>query len=339
MKVSDIMLDLATGDASVHDAYIQEAMGQVNVSAAIYDAAKTIANLDDSERSQIVQEAADAGLPTDREGALELVYESVEHELIGLAHQFYTEMFKIDERATKPTTPYAAMNALAKSFGCQKTLDGTLEYAMEYAKAVSEGKKEVNLKSGTRHLKGAAAERQTCNLIQGACIFANAFGIDTKSFLNKKSIKAVCPAGLSTDAGKDEDGKPCCSLSFTVAAVKSANTHLKKAKFKESDFTTSPSKEDIAKVHACDTAVSALAAFIKSKFGEDGKALEERIKKSCKNCNKKKIADAAEKLNEKSDANVSKAVEVAKNLHAACEEFMKEFNNSADALINSKSED
>ena len=39
------------------------------------------------------------------------------------------------------------------------------------------------------------------------------------------------------------------------------------------------------------------------------------------------------------NANVSKAVEVAKNLHTACEEFMKEFNNSADALINSKSED
>ena len=38
VKVSDIMLDLATGDASVHDAYIQEAMGQVKVSAAIYNA-------------------------------------------------------------------------------------------------------------------------------------------------------------------------------------------------------------------------------------------------------------------------------------------------------------
>ena len=189
VKVSDIMLDLATGDASVHDAYIQEAMGQVKVSAAIYDAAKLIASLDDSERSQIVQEAADAGLPSDREGAMDLVYESVERELIGLTHQFYTEMYKLDERATKPTTPYAAMNALAKSLGCDKKLDGTLEYAMEYAKTVSEGKKETKLKSGTRHLKGKSAVKQTKNLIQGACILANALGIaiadvERQQFLN-----------------------------------------------------------------------------------------------------------------------------------------------------------
>ena len=79
MKVSDIMLDLATGDASVHDAYIQEAMGQVKVSAAIYNAAKQIALLDDSERSQIVQEAAEAGLPYDRENSIRLMYGSVDY--------------------------------------------------------------------------------------------------------------------------------------------------------------------------------------------------------------------------------------------------------------------
>lgn len=340
VKVSDIMLDLATGDASVHDAYIQEAMGQVKVSAAIYDAAKLIASLDDSERPQIVQEAANAGLPSDREGAMNLVYESVEHELIGLTHQFYTEMYKLDERATKPTTPYAAMNALAKSLGCDKKLDGTLEYAMEYAKTVSEGKKETKLKSGTRHLKGKSAVKQTKNLIQGACILANALGIDTKSFLDSKSIKAVVPDGLTTDAGKDEDGKPCCSLTHCVAAIKTADKFLKKAKFNENDFTTSPTPDDIAKVHACDTAVSKLAAFIKSKFGEEGNKIEARVKKACKSgCNKKKISDAAEDLNEKSSANVSKVVEIAKDLRAACDDFVKEFNNSADALIESKTED
>ena len=340
MKVSDIMLDLATGDASVHDAYIQEAMGQVNVSAAIYDAAKTIANLDETERSQIVQEAADAGLPSDREGALALAYESVEHELVGITHQFYTEMFKLDERATKATSPYGAMNALAKSLGCEKTMDGTLEYAMEYAKAVTEGKKDVKLKPGTRHLKGKKAEEKTGNLIQGACIFANALGINTKSFLESKSIKAVVPAGLSTEPGKDEEGKDKCSLNYCVKGMKSANTFIKKATFKDSDFTTNPTADDIAKVHACDVAVSKLASFIKNKFGEDGKAIEGRIKKCCGSCNKKKLSDAAEELNEKGeDKNVSKVVEISKNLREACESFIKEFNNSADALISAKSED
>ena len=340
MKVSDIMLDLATGDASVHDAYIQEAMGQVKVSAALFDAAKQIATAKDGEIDSVVQESVTAaGLPVDKEGALELVYESVEHEILGLSRQFYTEMAKIDERATKPTTPYAAMNAMARGLGCEMKLDGSLEYAMEYAKAVSEGKKETKLKSGTRHLKGKAAEKQTGNLIQGACILANALGIDTKSFLESKSIKAVVPGGLSTSAGKDEDGKTCCSLNFCVKTIASADKFIKKATFKESDFTTSPTPDDIAKVHACDTAVSKLASFIKSKFGEDGAKIEARVKKACASCNKKKISDAAEELNEKNDANVSKVVEVAKHLRAACDDFIKEFNNSADALITTKNEE
>ena len=42
MKVSDLMLDLATGDSSVHDAFIQEAAGKVAVSNAIFQAAYKI---------------------------------------------------------------------------------------------------------------------------------------------------------------------------------------------------------------------------------------------------------------------------------------------------------
>ena len=80
MKVSDLMLDLATGDASVHDVYIQEAVGKINVSTAIFDAAHKISELPAGE-FLIVQEAADAGLPTDQEGAANLCCESVKQSL------------------------------------------------------------------------------------------------------------------------------------------------------------------------------------------------------------------------------------------------------------------
>lgn len=342
VKVSDIMLDLNTGDASVHDAFIQEAFSQVNVSSKMYDMAESTFYLDDAERQRVIQEGVlqEAGYPTDKEGALELVYESVEHELTGLAHQLYTEMCKIHERATKPTSPYGAMNALAKSLGCPMTLDGSLEYAMEYAKAVSEGKKSVKLKPGTRYLKGKSAVNKTKNLIQGVCILANALGFDTKKFLNSKAIKAVLPDGLTTDVGKDEDGKPCCSLAHCSAACKTAGSFLKKAKFGENDFTTNPSQDDIAKVEACDTAVSNLADFIKGKLDEDGKNVDARIKKACKNnCNKKKIPDAAKDLNEKSETGTAKIVEVAKGLREACADFVEEFNNCAAAIIETKTED
>lgn len=339
MKVSDIMLDLATGDASVHDAYIQEAMGQVKVSAAIYNAAKQISSLNESERQSIIQEAVDAGLPYDKEGSLNLVYESVERELIGTCRHLYTEMAKINERATKPTTPYAAMNVVAQSFGCERKLDGSLEYAMEYASAVVKGG-SIKLAEGTKYFKGSSAERLTGNLIQGVGLICNALCIDTTAFFEKKEIKAIVPAPVSTKCGKDEDGKEDCNLNYITSALSSAKKYVKNKDLKESDYTTNPTKEDVAKVMACDTAVSKLASFVKGKLGDyKGEYTEEKIKKAIEKCNKKKVSSSAEKLNDKGDGMDAKIVALNKDLHELCSNLIKAFNDSADALITTKNEE
>lgn len=338
IKISDIMLDLATGDASVHDAYIQEAMGQVKVSSAIYDAAAQISALDDSDRQQIVQEAATAGLPSDKEGSLNLVYESVQNELIGTCRHLYTEMAKIDERATKATTPYAAMNAMAKKLGCQTTLNGSLEYAMEYASTVVKGDK-ITLAEGTKYCKGKSAEKLTANLIQGVGLILNALCVDTSSFFEKKEIKAIVPAPVSTKCDKDEDGKDDCSLGYMASALSSAKKYVKNKDLKESDYTTTPTKDDVAKVMACDAAITKLAGFVKSKLGDyKGEYTEEQIKKTIAKCNKKKISSAAADLNDKNDKNESKIVELNKDLHTLCSNLIKAFNDSADAIITTKSE-
>lgn len=338
IKISDIMLDLATGDASVHDAYIQEAMGQVKVSAAIYDAAAQISALDDSDRQQIVQEAATAGLPSDKEGSLNLVYESVQNELIGTCRHLYTEMAKIDERATKATTPYAALNAMAKKLGCSMTLDGSLEYAMEYAKVVIPGDK-LKLADGVRHVKGSSAQKLTANLIQGVCLILNALCVDTKSFIKKSDITAIIDAPVSTECEKDKDGKDDPSLNYMVGALKAAKKYVKNVDLKDSDYTTTVTKEDAAKVQACDAAISKLASFVKSKLGDyKGEYTEETIKKTIAKCNKKKISSAAADLNEKTDKNESKIIELNKDLHTLCSNLIKAFNDSADAIITTKSE-
>lgn len=80
MKISDVMLDMATGDASFNDAYVQESVGKINVSHAIYEAAYKISELDGCD-SLIVQEAADAGLPTDPEGAAGVACQAVKQEI------------------------------------------------------------------------------------------------------------------------------------------------------------------------------------------------------------------------------------------------------------------
>lgn len=334
MKVSDIMLDLATGDASVHDAYIQEAMGQVKVSAAIYDAAKMIASLDDSERPQIVQEAADAGLPSDREGALELVYESVEHELIGTCRHLYAESAKLDETASKATTPLAAVNALAKACGVKTTLNGTKEYAGELAAAVIKNK-DINLKGGAKFCKAGAAKKLTRNLIQGTSLICNAFGISTDDLFKDDTVSAVVAAPVSTKPKKKADGKDDCSLAYMTSAIKSAGKYVKDNDVSEGDYTTSISKNDIATVITCNFAAAKTAKFIKSKLGEDGGKVEKKISKAAKACSKKGISGDAEDLN-CPDTGI-KAIN--EDLCALCKNLIEAFNNSIYSLLEAKNEE
>lgn len=330
MKVSDIMLDLATGDASVHDAYIQEAMGQVNVSAAIYDAAKMIASLDDSERTQIVQEAADAGLPSDREGAIELVYESVAHELIGTARHLYAESAKMDETASKATTPLAAVNALAKACGVKTTLNGTKEYAGELATAVVKNK-DIDLKGGAKFCKAATAKKLTRNLIQGTALIANAFGISTDKLFDDDTVSAVVAAPVSTKPKKKEDGKDNCCLSYITSALKSAGKYLKDNDVNDSDYTTTITKNDLATVITCNFAAAKAAKFIKSNI--DGK-VEKKAEKAVAACKKKgHISGDAEDLN--CPETGIKAINA--DLEKLNKNLIEAFNNSIYSLLESKS--
>lgn len=336
IKVEDIMLDLATGDASHYDAYIQEAMGQVNVSAAIYEAAYEIAE-SNGEMDTVVQEACvEAGLPTNKEDAIELVYESCSRELIGTQRHLYTEMAKFDERASKPTTPYGAMNAVAKELGCGMKLDGSLEYCMEYA-MTTVPKGSLTLKSGTKFIKGSAMEKMTRNAIQAVCLICNALCIDTASFTDLKEIKAIVQAPVSTKCGKSEDGKDACSLGYMTSALKSAKKYISKTNFSESDYTTKLGKEDVSKVQACDFAMTKLAKFVKGKlFDVNGEYTEEKIKAAVGKCSRKKVSDSAKELNEKCCGNDKMIVSLNKDLHEMCKNIIKGFNDCADALITTK---
>lgn len=337
IKVEDIMLDLATGDASHYDAYIQEAMGQVNVSAAIYEAAYEIAE-SNGEMDTVVQEACiEAGLPTNKEDAIELVYESCSRELIGTQRHLYTEMAKFDERASKPTTPYGAMNAVAKELGCGMKLDGSLEYCMEYAMATVP-KGSLTLKSGTKFVKGTAMEEMTSNAIQAVCLICDALCIDTSSFENLNEIRAIVPAPVSTKCSKDKDGKDNCSLGYMTSALKSAKKYISKTNFSKSDYTTKLGKDDVSKVQACDFAMTKLAKFVKGKlFDVNGEYTENKIKDAVSKCPRKKVSDSAKKLNEKcACGNDKMIVSLNKDLHEMCKNIIKGFNDCADALITTK---
>lgn len=339
MKVSDIMLDLATGDASVHDAYIQEAMGQVKVSAAIYNAAKQIALLDDSERSQIVQEAADAGLPYDRENSIKLMYESVARELIGTSRHLYMEMAKLEETGSKPTAPLGAVNKLAQVCGVKQTMDGTPDYCAKLADAVV-SKGDIDLKNAGKFLKASAAKKYTTNLIQGVALLCNAFCIDTKPLGEDSAIKAVVPALVSASAGKDEDGKDDCTVAYMSSVIKSGSKYVKDCEISESDYTESITKNDLATVITCNFAAVKLAKFVKKKLGNEGSSVEKRVNKALKKSYKSnQVSGSINELNEKGPQGKSNIVEFNENLWKLNKALIQGFNDSIYSLMNKKNEE
>lgn len=336
IKVSDIMLDLATGDASIHDAYIQEAVGQVKVSAAIYDAATKIASLNDNDRAQIVQEAADAGLPSDKEGSINLAYEAVERELIGTCRHLYAESAKMTETVEKKTNPYGAVNALAKACGVKKSVDYTPDYAVELASAVVKNK-DIDLSNGERFCKGSVAKKLTKNYIQGVSLVANAFGVDTDEIFNDDAVKSVVAAPVTAKAAKKEDGTKDCCLSYMTDTLANANKYLSGNEIKSEDFATKISKSDLAAVITCDFAAIKVAAFIKKRFGENGDKLEKMISKAVKKCqNNKKIVAAAGEANECSGGKKPDIVAVNEGLDKTTKALIGAFNDSIMSLMNSQ---
>lgn len=328
MKVSDIMLDLETGDATVHDAYVQEAMGQINVSAAIYEAAKNIASLDPSEMTEVIQEAAtNAGLPTDREKAIELMYEAAERQLIGLTRQLYQETCIFAEYASSETSPAAALDMIGKKCGCKVTMNPSAEYCSDFAGKVI-GCKDIKTKD-VAFISGKSAKKATAAAIKAFCHLMAAAGRDIpESITNNKSIDAVVPA---LPIAKCKEGK--CKVSFMVGNVENANDVLSGVLTNgdvKLEKKTSASRGDIATLMYCWFAIVAISNAITGDFKSTGASIEKDIKAEFKKMNKEKVSGDIEKLNDIS------AKDVSKNLHTLCKKLRKAINDAFYSIITVK---
>ena len=188
MKVSDLMLDLATGDASMHDVYIQEAVGKINVSSAIFDAAYKISELPEGE-FLVVQEAADAGLPTDQEGAAACCNEAVMQELKAFYDLIVETAKKIKGGADKNLK---LVMAIGKKYGVTAANgeDFKKTFAEPLAKAIADDKGKKLTIEDKRFLtaKYINAFAETYGL--GVANFLSAYGM---SFENSSLYSEYAP--------------------------------------------------------------------------------------------------------------------------------------------------
>lgn len=137
IKFSDVLLDLDTGDASMHDVHVKEALGKVNVSSAIFEYASKLA--DCPENSAFIQEAADAaeeaGLPTSPAEGKGLATAAVSQELIGFYDVVVENAKKVKSAADRDMK---AIVGLGKKYGISTSAASNGNFMISFAKPLAE---------------------------------------------------------------------------------------------------------------------------------------------------------------------------------------------------------
>ena len=137
IKFSDVLLDLDTGDASMHDVHVKEAVGKVNVSSAIFEYASKLAEY--PENSAFIQEAADAaaesGLPTTPAEGKGLATAAVSQELIGFYDVVVENAKKVKSAADRDMK---AIIGLGKKYGISTSAASSGNFMISFAKPLAE---------------------------------------------------------------------------------------------------------------------------------------------------------------------------------------------------------
>lgn len=291
MKVSDLMLDLATGDASIHDAYIQEAAGKVKVSCAYFDAAEKIAGCADSADSVFIQEAADAGLPTDADGACTMACEAVKQAAAGLYDLIITTAKKIKESATKDMK---LALAIGKRYGVTPNQTNFADcFATPVATAVSRADLECD---NARFMKARYSAKIASAYTKGITAMLMAFGLNITDVFKDPVIAGEVEKNF---AGKD--GAPA-SFKGVESYLSDGGKLIKVEKMsaKDSHYTDKPAKNDVYELLVSLYVVIAVSeAVIKATSSKAGKnAVMARFNDLCdkEDCTDKKVSKAIDAI-------------------------------------------
>ena len=137
MKFSEIMLDLDTGDASMHDVRVKEAQGKIDVSSAIFEYASKLAEM--PENSQFVQEAAEAaeeaGLPSSPEEGKGLATAAIAQELLGFYDVVVENANKVKTAAERNMK---AIIGLGKKYGIAASAAQEGNFMIAFAKPLAQ---------------------------------------------------------------------------------------------------------------------------------------------------------------------------------------------------------
>lgn len=178
-KVTDLMLDMETGDACIEDAYIASAKGKIAVSHAIFEAAYKNCELPDDGNFVCYQESAEAGIPTQSTAAAGTACEAVVRELDAYYDGVMASAKKIKDAAEKDLK---TLIAIGKKVGVSMSEDFERGFAEPLGKAVVTSHR-LDL-SEKKFLKGRESVKLAKSYAKGMTYIMGAYGIRLGSELN-----------------------------------------------------------------------------------------------------------------------------------------------------------
>jgi len=215
MKFSELMLDYATGDACKQDAYIQEALGQINVSKAIYEAAVEITDLDADEIAYIQEAATAAGIPTDRNEAFALAKEGFSRSANGFMNLLKQSTSKVADAADKS---WKAICGASRMVGVPDDVrsQGLEDFAVATAKGIV-NKAYSDETAMSQGFKDGTSLRTNAGLyMKGIQDILPSFGL--KGNMNN-SVVTEYVAMSDTDYSKSDLNKFIITMEYATAAL------------------------------------------------------------------------------------------------------------------------
>lgn len=171
-KLSELQLDLETGDACMEDAYIASAKGQINVSHAIFEAAYKNYELPDDGQFVCYVESAQEGIPTDSDKAAGTACAAVGHELTAYLNATVETARKVKSAAEKELKTLIAVG---------KKVGVSMSENFEGGFAVPLGKEVVSERRLTLSSDKFIRSRNACKIAKaytkGMCYTLAAYGI------------------------------------------------------------------------------------------------------------------------------------------------------------------
>lgn len=281
-KYTELMLDVACGDASEEDAYIEQAIGKINVASAIFAVESKIAELPDDGSFMCVQEAADAGIPSNKEEATGASCEAVKRQVVAFYDLVLNTAKKLKGAAEKDMK---LLIAFGKKNGV--TAGDNFESFMEQLASKIGGATF----SDAKFLKGKYAVKVARSYARGMRYFMNAYGL---SYTGNDADLA--DAGFT--GARDATG--------SIRAIENAledggkSMAMEKITSKDSHYTASPKTKDFVQFGYALYVILNVSKIVADTLGSNKKAAVAAVGKTFADdtSNSRKITRSCESIND-----------------------------------------